>query len=263
VPAAHHLLLGHGLAAAALRGAAPAPVRVGAVVNLSPCQPASAAAADVAAARRADGHTNRWWLDPLHGRGYPADMIEVYGVEPPVRPGDLEVIAAPMDHLGLNYYFRQVVADDPAGQPPRARMVSVPEATRTDMDWEVHPDGLEELLTRLHQEYRAPRIYVTENGSAWPDEVGADGTVQDRERTEYLEQHLAAAARAVARGVPLAGYFVWSLLDNFEWAYGYAKRFGLVHVDYATQIRTIKTSGYRYARIISDHAALTQRGPGQ
>jgi beta-glucosidase len=216
----------------------------------------------VAAARRADGHTNRWWLDPLHGRGYPADMIEVYGVEPPVLPGDLEVIAAPMDHLGLNYYFRQVVADDPAGPPPRARMVSVPEATRTHMDWEVHPDGLEELLTRLDQEYRVPRIYVTENGSAWPDEVGADGTVQDRERTEYLEQHLAAAARAVARGVPLAGYFVWSLLDNFEWAYGYAKRFGLVHVDYATQVRTIKTSGYRYARIISDHAALIERGPG-
>jgi beta-glucosidase len=260
VHASHHLLLGHGLAAAAVRGAAPAPVRVGAVVNLSPCQPASGDEADVAAARRADGHTNRWWLDPLHGRGYPADMIEVYGVQPPVRPGDLETIAAPMEHLGLNYYFRQVVTDDPAGPPPRARMVTVPDATRTDMDWEVHPDGLEQLLTRLHGEYRAPRVYVTENGSAWPDEVGLDGIVEDKERAEYLEQHLAAAVRAVGRGVPLAGYFVWSLMDNFEWSYGYAKRFGLVHVNYATQARTIKTSGYRYAKIISDHAALTAAG---
>ncbi|HVQ95972.1 MAG TPA: family 1 glycosylhydrolase, partial [Mycobacteriales bacterium] len=125
VPAAHHLLLGHGLAAAALRNSAPAPVRVGAVVNLSPCQPASDSDADVAAARRADGHTNRWWLDPLYGKGYPADMIEVYGVEPPVRAGDMELIAAPMEHLGLNYYFRQVVTDDPDGPPPRARMVTV------------------------------------------------------------------------------------------------------------------------------------------
>jgi beta-glucosidase len=258
VPAAHHLLLGHGLAMAALRSAAPRPVRVGAVVNLSPCQPASDDPADVAAARRADGHTNRWWLDPLYGRGYPADMVEVYGVEPPVRDGDLALIAAQTEHLGLNYYFRQVVKDDATGPVPYAEMVRVPDATHTDMNWEVHPDGLEELLTRLHADYRVPRIHVTENGSAWPDVVGVDGTVRDTERAEYLEQHLAAAARAATRGVPLAGYFVWSLLDNFEWAYGYAKRFGLVHVDYATQVRTIKDSGYRYARIISDHAALTR-----
>jgi beta-glucosidase len=257
VPASHHLLLGHGLAVAALRAAAPGPVRVGAVVNLSPCQPASRSAADIAAARRADGHTNRWWLDPLYGRGYPDDMVRVYGVAPPVRPGDLDVIAAPMDHLGLNYYFRQVVTDDPDGPPPRARLVTVPDAVRTDMDWEVHPDGLEELLTRVHREYRAPRVFVTENGSAWPDEVGTDGLIRDTERTEFLEQHLAAAGRAVGRGVPLAGYFVWSLLDNFEWSYGYAKRFGLVRVDYTTQARTIKNSGHRYAKIISAHAALT------
>jgi beta-glucosidase len=260
VPAAHHLLLGHGLAVAALRAAAPAPVRVGAVVNLSPCQPATDSSADVAAARRADGHTNRWWLDPLHGRGYPADMIDVYGVEPPVQPGDMELIAAPTDHLGLNYYFRQVVTDDPSGPPPRARMVTVPDAVRTAMDWEVHPDGLAELLTRLHLDYGVPRIHVTENGSAWADEVDQDGGIHDAERADFLEQHLAAAARAVRAGVPLAGYFAWSLLDNFEWSYGYAKRFGLVRVDYATQVRTIKTSGHRYAQIISDHAALVGKG---
>jgi beta-glucosidase len=186
-------------------------------------------------------------------------MIEVYGVEPPVRPGDLETIAAPTDHLGLNYYFRQVVTDDPDGPLPRAKMISVPDSVRTAMDWEVHPDGLTELLTRLHEDYGAPRILVTESGSAWPDEVGADGSVQDAQRADYLEQHLAAASRAVAAGVPLAGYFVWSLLDNFEWSYGYAKRFGLVHVDYVTQVRTIKTSGHRYAKIISEHALLSGR----
>jgi beta-glucosidase len=258
VPAAHHLLLGHGLAAAALRNVASGPVRVGAVLNLSPCEPASQEEQDVEAARRADGHTNRWWLDPLHGRGYPQDMIEVYGVEPPVRPGDLEAIAQPMDHFGLNYYFRQVVTDDPDGPPPRAKGISVPDWTLTAMGWEVYADGLEQLLNRVHTEYGVPRIYVTENGSAWPDEIEPDGQVQDKERIEYLEQHLEASIRAVKAGAPLAGYFAWSLLDNFEWAYGYAKRFGLVHVDYPTQRRTIKASGHRYADIIRAYRQQTE-----
>jgi beta-glucosidase len=253
VPASHHLLLGHGLAAAAVRAAAPAPVKIGAVLNLSPCEPASDTEADHAAARRADGHTNRWWLDPLHGRGYPTDMIEEYGIEPPVRDGDLALIAAPMDHIGLNYYFRQVVTADETGGVPRAKMVSVPDWTLTAMGWEVHADGLEQLLVRLSEEYGARRIYVTENGSAWPDEIEPDGNVEDKDRIDYLEQHLAACARAAAAGAPVAGYFAWSLLDNFEWAYGYAKRFGLVHVDYPTQRRTIKASGYRYADIIRAH----------
>jgi beta-glucosidase len=265
VPAAHHLLLGHGLAASALRNIASGPVRVGAVLNLSPCEPASQDELDVAAAKRADGHTNRWWLDPLHGRGYPADMIEVYGVEPPVRPGDLETISQPMDHFGLNYYFRQVVTDDPDGAPPRARMISVPDWTLTAMGWEVYADGLEQLLTRVHEEYHVPRIYVTENGSAWPDEIEADGQVQDKERIEYLEQHLDASVRAARSGAPLAGYFAWSLLDNFEWAYGYAKRFGLVHVDYPTQRRTVKASGHRYGDIIRAYrqATLTAGQPSE
>jgi beta-glucosidase len=165
--------------------------RIGAVVNLSPCEPASDDPADVAAARRADGHTNRWWLDPLYGRGYPADMVEAYGVQPPVRDGDLAAIAAPTDHIGLNYYFRQVVTDDPDGPLPHARMVPVPHSLRTDMDWEVHPDGLEQLLTRLAEDYRVPRVFVTESGSAWPDEV-VDGMVADLERADYLESHIAA-----------------------------------------------------------------------
>ena len=253
VPASHHLLLGHGLAASAVRAAVSGPVRLGAVVNLSPCEPASGSPADQAAALRADGHTNRWWLDPLYGRGYPADMIAEYGIEPPVVSGDLDIIAAPMEHVGLNYYFRQVVTDDPGGPPPRARMVGVPDMTMTAMGWEVHADGLETLLVRLAEDYGARRIYVTENGSAWPDEIEPDGNVEDKDRIDYLEQHLEACARAVRRGAPVSGYFAWSLMDNFEWAYGYAKRFGLIHVDYETQRRTIKASGYRYADIIRAH----------
>ncbi|SBU90496.1 beta-glucosidase [Streptomyces sp. Ncost-T6T-1] len=254
VRASYHLHLGHGLAVQAIR-AASSDARVGIVNNLSPIEPASASEADLAAARRADGHINRWWLDPILGRGYPQDMVEEYGVELPLQPGDLETIAAPLDWLGLNYYFRQIVTADPDGTAPRAKQVSVPGARLTHMDWEVHAEGLEQLLLRLTEEYGVGRIYVTENGSAYEDVVAADGSVHDPERVRYLEEHLAACARAVAGGAPLAGYFAWSLMDNFEWAYGYDKRFGLVHVDYATQRRTVKSSGLRYAELVREHAA--------
>ncbi|MFE3718771.1 GH1 family beta-glucosidase [Streptomyces cyaneofuscatus] len=253
VRASYHLHLGHGLAVQAIR-AASSDARVGIVNNLSPIVPASTSEADLAAARRADGHINRWWLDPVLGRGYPQDMVETYGVELPVRPGDLETIAAPLDWLGLNYYFRQIVTADPSGPAPGFTQVPVADARHTYMDWEVYADGLEQLLLRLTEEYGVERIYVTENGSAYQDTVSADGSVHDPERVAYLEEHLAACARAVAKGAPLAGYFAWSLLDNFEWAYGYDKRFGLVHVDYATQRRTVKSSGRRYAELIREHA---------
>ncbi|MCH0563480.1 MULTISPECIES: GH1 family beta-glucosidase [unclassified Streptomyces] len=252
VRASYHLLLGHGLATAAIRAVSPR-ARVGIVNNLSTVHPATDRAEDVAAARRMDGHTNRWWLDPVHGRGFPDDMREVYGVELPEHPGDLSVIAAPLDWLGLNYYFPATVADDPAGPVPHARAVRRAGVPRTGMDWEVDASGIETLLLRLTEEYGARRLYVTENGSAYPDVVRPDGTVDDPARQEYLVRHLAACARAARRGAPLGGYFAWSLLDNFEWAYGYDKRFGLVHVDYATQARTIKDSGHRYADIIRSH----------
>ncbi|WP_329354391.1 GH1 family beta-glucosidase [Streptomyces anulatus] len=252
VRASYHLHLGHGLAVRAIR-AASSDARVGIVNNLSPIEPASTGEADLAAARRADGHINRWWLDPILGRGYPQDMVEEYGVELPVRPGDLETIAAPLDWLGLNYYFRQIVTADPDGTAPHAQQVPVPGARLTHMDWEVHAEGLEQLLLRLTGEYGVQRIYVTENGSAYEDVVAADGSVHDPERVRYLEEHLAACARAVAKGAPLAGYFAWSLMDNFEWAYGYDKRFGLFHVDYATQRRTVKSSGRRYAELVREH----------
>ncbi|MFE0106224.1 family 1 glycosylhydrolase [Streptomyces sp. NPDC059009] len=214
---------------------------------------------DVAAARRADGHTNRWWLDPVHGRGFPADMQDVYGVQLPERQGDMETIATPLDWLGLNYYFPATVADDPDGPAPRTRDIRVPDVPRTAMDWEIDATGIETLLLRLTHDYGARKLYVTENGSAYPDVVRADGTVDDPERADYLERHLAACARATRQGAPLAGYFAWSLLDNFEWAYGYDKRFGLVHVDYATQRRTIKGSGHRYADLVRRHGALARR----
>ncbi|MFD8086577.1 GH1 family beta-glucosidase [Kitasatospora sp. NPDC059722] len=252
VRASYHLHLGHGLALAALRSAVPG-AQIGIVNNLSPIEPATRSAADRAAAARADGHVNRWWLDPVLGRGYPADMRAEYGVDLPVRPGDLELIAAPLDWLGLNYYFRQVVADDPHGPAPRFRQLPGPNPRHTAMPWEVHASGLEQLLLRLTHDYGVRRIYVTENGSAYPDTVAPDGSVHDPERTAYLRDHLAACARAAARGAAPAGYFAWSLLDNFEWAYGYDKRFGLVHVDYPSQRRTVKTSGRTYADLIAAH----------
>jgi beta-glucosidase len=258
VNASHHLLLAHGLGVQALRTAVPG-ARVGIVNILTESEPATDRDADIAAAHRDDGHSNRWWLDPIHGRGYPADMIQVYGTEPPAHPGDLETIAAPLDWLGVNYYKRSVTVDDPEGPAPFALPVKPPKTPLTGMDWEVHPDRLEEVLVRVTEDYAPRSILVTENGSAYPDHVTPDGRVHDNERTAYLESHLAACARAARRGAPLDGYFAWSLLDNFEWAYGYSQRFGIIHVDYATQARTIKDSGHRYAEIIRAHRHATER----
>ncbi|MCQ4081043.1 GH1 family beta-glucosidase [Streptomyces sp. RB6PN25] len=254
VRASFHLHLGHGLAAQAVRAASPGPVRLGIINNLSTCEPASPSDADKAAAQRADGHINRWWLDPVLGRGYPQDMVDVYSVSLPERDGDLETIAQPLDWIGVNYYFRQIITDDPACGAPFFRQVPGP-GPRTAMGWEVHALGLEQLLLRFTRDYGVHELMVTENGAAYHDVVSPDGHVHDPERTAYLEEHLAACARAAAAGAPLTGYYAWSLLDNFEWAYGYDKRFGLVHVDYATQRRTIKDSGRRYADIIRAHRA--------
>ncbi|MGW1050471.1 GH1 family beta-glucosidase [Streptomyces sp. NPDC001118] len=258
VHASCHLLLGHGLAARAIRAAVP-DAQVGIVNNLSTVHPATDRPEDHAAARRHDGHVNRWWLDPVHGRGFPGDMIDTYGVELPLQDGDLGAIATPLDWLGLNYYFPAYVAAAPDGPAPYARSVRREGVPRTGMDWEIDAHGIESLLLRLTEEYGARKIYVTENGSAFPDVVRPDGSVDDPERQDYLETHLAACASAARRGAPLAGYFAWSLLDNFEWAYGYDKRFGLVHVDYRTQVRTIKGSGHRYADLVRGHRAQARR----
>jgi len=255
VHASFHLHLAHGLGVKAIRAAAALKPSVGIVNNLSPAYPASDRPEDVAAAVRADGHTNRWWLDPIFGRGYPQDMIEVYGVEPPVRGDDLQTIAPRLDCVGVNYYFRELVTDNPGGTGSRTKAVRVPGALETAMGWEVCPQGLEDILVRVADDYGPQCIFVTENGSAWTDVVEPDGSINDAQRAEYLETHLQACAGAIRRGAPVAGYFAWSLLDNFEWAYGYDKRFGIVHVDYETQQRTIKASGYRYSELIAQHRA--------
>ncbi|GAA2603266.1 GH1 family beta-glucosidase [Dactylosporangium fulvum] len=253
VHTSHHVLLGHGLVNQAIRASAKLAPSVGIVFNLSPIEPGSDRPEDVAAATRADGHVNRWWLDPVFGRGYPADMIECYGVEPPVRDGDLDLIGAPTEFLGINYYFRQIVVDDPLGAVPFVKQIPVPGSIETAMPWEVYAKGLEDILVSVAKTYGPRSIIVTENGSAWDDTVEPTGEIQDKERTDYLEQHLDAVRNAVLRGAPVDGYFAWSLLDNFEWAYGYDKRFGLVHVDYETQERTIKASGHRYADLVTTH----------
>jgi len=241
VRASHHLLLAHGLAVPLIRRNAPG-AQVGITLNLAPGHPASPDPADVAAARRFDGFQNRWYLDPLFGFGYPLDLLELYDeAGPPVEAGDLEAIATLTDFLGINYYTRAVVRNSTLG-PYRFQSVAVGEE-RTAMDWEVYPEGLQELLLRVSREYRPKAIYITENGAAYSDVVSVDGEVHDPARTRYLERHFGQSLLALQEGVPLKGYFVWSLLDNFEWAEGYSKRFGLVYVDFATQARRLKASG--------------------
>jgi len=246
--AAHHLLLSHGLALQALRadGCASA---LGIVLNLSPVQPASAAPEDIAQARIEDGRLLRWYMDPLfHGR-YPQDIVEFLGADAPqMEPGDLAAIAQPMDFMGLNYYSRAVVS---AKGPWDATQSGL---ALTDMGWEIYPEGLTELLLRLHRDYRVPPLFVTENGGAFKDTLQG-GRVHDTGRTAYIASHIAAVGDAMRQGVPMAGYMVWSLMDNFEWASGYEKRFGIVHVDYATQQRTLKDSALWYRDFLQQQAA--------
>jgi beta-glucosidase len=255
---AHHLLRAHGAAVEAYRAAGRH--RIGVVVNLEPKHPASSAAEDVDAARRADAYMNRQYLDPLLRGEYPAEMAEVFGPAwPRFAASDLGRIRQPIDFLGVNYYTRSVVRSDPAAWPVGAGAVRQPSSAYTETDWEVYPDGLAEILLWVKQRYGALPLYVTENGAAFadPPHAGADpdGEIADPARVAYLRDHLLAAARARRAGVDLRGYFVWSLLDNFEWSHGYAKRFGIVHVDYATQRRTPKASARFYARVIASRGA--------
>ena len=242
----HHVLLSHGRAVPAIRANVP-DAQVGIALSLHPLRAASADPRDLAAMARHDALRYRWFLDPLYGRGYPAQVLELAGEAAPiVLPGDLEAIAAPTDFLGVNYYFPETVADDPAQPPLGARVLAPRGGETTAMGWPVEPQGLAELLARVENDYHPGPIYVTENGSCYEDSVGADGKVRDTQRRHYLMRHLGALRQAVAGGVPVKGYFAWSLVDNFEWAEGYLKRFGLVHIDYATQERRLKDSGKWY-----------------
>ena len=248
VKASHHLLVSHGQAVPVLRANGDARTRVGIVLNLSWVDAASSSPEDQAAARRFDGYLNRWFLDPLFKGEYPEDMLALYrDFPPPVQAGDLATITTPIDFLGVNNYSRAVVG---AGDAPVLKIASVrPEGEYTEMDWEVYPEGLYRLLVRVHQDYAPRALYVTENGAAFADEVSPDGKVHDPRRVAYLQGYIAQAHRAIQEGVPLKGYFVWSLLDNFEWGYGYTKRFGITYVNYETQQRILKDSGEWYAGV--------------
>lgn len=259
--AAHHLMLGHGLAVAAMR-AQDGDSQLGITVNRTPVSPATEEPADVDAARRVDAVSNRLFLDALLRGSYPADlsadvaMISDFGF---VQPGDEAVIVAPLDFLGVNYYFRETVragTGAPSDNPHARAWVGSTDVEpvrtglpTTAMGWEIDPTGLYDVLSWVHREYGPVPIYVTENGAAFDDDAEADGSIRDDDRITFLDSHFRATLRAIDDGADIRGYFVWSLLDNFEWAYGYAKRFGLIHVDYATQVRTPKASARWFAEV--------------
>jgi beta-glucosidase len=254
--AAHTLLLAHGRAVQALRSVVPGDARIGIVLNPTVVEPATDADADVAAARRADGYHNRWFLDPLYGRGYPADMLKHFAAHfTPPSDADVRTIAAPTDFLGVNYYRPNIVRADADDAFLGARSVRRPDEAVTQMEWIVRPQALRQLLVRVHRDYPVTSVVVTENGAAYADPPAVDGRLRDPERTRYLAEHIGAVGQAIRAGVPVAGYFVWSLLDNFEWAHGYSNRFGLVHVDYGTQRRTLKDSGRWYRQLTVGHRA--------
>lgn len=252
----HHILLSHGLAVGRIREAIRPDGQVGIAVNMEPVYPASDSREDIAAARRYDGYFNRWFLDPLAGRGYPQDMWDLYGGDVPhIEAGDLDTIAVPLDFIGLNYYHAPQIANDPGNPPLNLKQVDDPSRERT-ADRPITPGFLHESLIRLHREYGFQNIYVTENGAAFDDPPPAAGTVNDAGRVRFLKTHIGEVAQVLEEGVPVRGMFVWSLMDNFEWAQGYSLRYGIVHVDFTTQQRTPKDSARWYADYIAGRADL-------
>lgn len=242
---AHHLLVAHGLALQAIRAIQPQ-AEVGIVLDMWPAE-STDLPQDRAIAEQAWQRGAGWFLGPLLRACYPPAAWQAYGLRvPEVRPGDMALAAQRLDFLGVNYYSRGLVQN---GEFVR----QVPGSEYTDMGWEVCAPAFGRLLVRLKRDYAIPPLYITESGAAFPDEPAADGSVHDARRVTYLRDHFIQARRAIDAGVDLRGYFVWSLLDNFEWSHGYSKRFGLVHVDYATQQRTLKDSGQWYAQVIARH----------
>ncbi len=250
--ASHHINLAHGLGVQALRDAC-GKAEIGIAISMLPAQPLRDEPSDREAAHRFDGFFHRWYLDPMLRGSYPEDTRELLADFPaPVEPSDLRDIHQPLDFLGVNTYSRLFLRDNPDLYPLRAELLPehrLPGARYTAMGWEVYPDALSEVLLRLHREYAVPALYVTENGAAFEDRPEG-GEVRDDDRIAFLRDYLSAAHHALEQGVPLRGYFVWSLLDNLEWEHGYGKRFGLIRVDYETQQRTIKQSGHWYRGVI-------------
>jgi len=256
--ASHNLLRAHGAAVQAYR--ATGQHRIGLVVNLEPKYPATDSAEDRAATARADAYMNRQYLDPVLLGSYPEELRKIFGEAWPEWPaGDLELIRQPLDFIGVNYYTRSVTRADALSWPLRAAPVRQPQGTYTETGWEVYPQGLTDTLLWVKRRYGDLPLYVTENGAAFFDPpTTEDGEVSDPLRVAYLRKHIGAVRAAINQGADVRGYFVWSLLDNFEWALGYSKRFGIVHVDYATQQRTPKASAQFYSGVIASHGALIE-----
>jgi len=253
---AHHLLRAHGAAVRVYRTGWKQ--RIGLVVNLEPKYPASEAPEDLAAVERSDAYMNRQYLDPVLLGRYPEALSEIFGAAWPAFPAhDLELIHQPIDFLGINYYTRSVVRNDPDSPPVRASAVRQAGSTYTATGWEVHPPGLTRVLEWVKEHYGDLPLYITENGAAFDDPPRAVGArIEDPARVHYCREHLLAAREAIRRGVDLRGYFAWSLLDNYEWSQGYSKRFGLVHVDFRTQRRTPKASAHYYRDVIRSNGAV-------
>lgn len=254
--ASHHLLRAHGAAVQAYR--ATGAHQIGLVVNLEPQRPATDAPEDRAAANRMDAYMNRQYLDPVFLGAYPEELREIFGDAWPTWPDeDLELIRQPIDFVGVNYYTRSVRRHDERAWPVKAAVVRQPSATYTETSWEVCPAAFTEILTWVKDRYGDPEIYVMENGAAFFDPpMATEGRVRDPLRVSYLREHLRAARAALAAGVRLRGYMVWSLLDNLEWSLGFSKRFGVVHVDFATQARTPKDSARYYAQVVASNGAI-------
>ena len=278
VDVGHHLLLSHGLATQAIRAEAPADTRVGIALNLFPIFAGDERAATLRATERAHRFHNRWFLDPLYRGEYTPGLFDDLGAQPPpIQDGDMALISTPGDFLGVNYYNRWIVragAHEENGQNDANGAVSgpasdieyvrdLPDATFTEMGWEVYPHGLRLILEELTRAYHPRSLLITENGAAFDDVWNGDGQVSDPQRVLYLSGHLGAVGEAIAHGAPVAGYFVWSLFDNYEWDEGYSKRFGLVYVDFATQRRIIKDSGKWYAGFIASQRARHAAGRTQ
>lgn len=254
--ASHNLMRSHGAAVQAYR--AQGAHKIGIVVNIEPKYRASDAPKDIAATARADAYMNRQYLDPIFFGSYPKELAEIFGEAWPSWPQeDFALISQPIDWLGVNYYTRAVTEYDESQWPLKARAVKQPDALYTETGWEVYPQGLTDTLVWLKQTYGNLPIYVTENGSCFSDPaVAAEGQIHDPQRIAYLNTHVRACSDAIRQGVDLRGYMAWSLLDNLEWSLGYSKRFGIVHVDFATQRRTIKESGKVYAEIARSNGSV-------
>ncbi|MGC1239374.1 MAG: GH1 family beta-glucosidase [Acidimicrobiales bacterium] len=269
----HHLLLAHGMAVPILRSAISS-AKVGITLNLGDHQPGSQHELDVAAAWRADGNLNRLFLEPVFHGQYPEDMLEHYRDSKPgfsvIQDGDLDIISQPLDFLGVNYYFPSTVVDISRAKEARVagyfvaageqfpdlrvRSLETPGRDKTAMDWEIGASGLTSLLIRIREEYTTLPIYITENGAAFDDYVDPNGDVKDHNRVAYLQEHISAVHDAIDAGVNVQGYFVWSLLDNFEWALGYSRRFGIVWVDFPSGARLKKESFVWYRDTIQSNS---------